>query len=170
MTRRTSLSVLASEFDNFLFAPIANDHNDMPLSVLSALARLNIDPWKEAAELAQLPREAATQRLVSSIGALLDGLSVHSEHRPIAARLIALLPRQGTSNIPLCGTSPDASAPTQSRIWLWTGAVFLIVTLASQWMLASPQTRAHANNAHRGVERGRSAPPVTTVVDTHMET
>src|ERR1700733_13440062 len=122
MTRCASLSVLASQFDNFLFAPIADDQNDTPLSVLSALARLNIDPWKEAAELAQLPREAATQRLASSIGALLDGLSAHSEHRPIAARLIALLPRQGSANIPLCGTSPDADETTQFRIWFWTVA------------------------------------------------
>jgi hypothetical protein len=67
MTHCASLSVLASEFDNFLFAPIVENQNDVPLSVLSALARSNIDPWKEAAELAQLPREAATRRLASSI-------------------------------------------------------------------------------------------------------
>jgi hypothetical protein len=109
MTRRTSLSVLASEFDNFLFAPIGDDQNDMPVSVLSALARLNIDPWKEAAELAQLPRETATQRLASSIGALHGGPTVPLEYRTIAARLIALLPRQGNSNIQPFGTSSSAS-------------------------------------------------------------
>src|SRR5271155_373945 len=91
---RSSLSVLGSEFDDFLFAPIGDDRNDMPLSVLSALARLDIDPWLEAAELARLPRETATQRLASSIAALPEGPSAHLEHGTIAARLIALLPRQ----------------------------------------------------------------------------
>jgi hypothetical protein len=148
MTRCASLSVLASEFDNFLFAPIVDNQNDVPLSVLSALARLNIDPWKEAAELAQLPREAATQRLASSIGALLDGLSVYTERRPIAARLIALLPRHGSASIPLCGESPDVDETAQFRIWVWTVVVCLVVTLVFQWMEVSPQTRAQADNAN----------------------
>ena len=73
MTRSPSFLVLGSEFDDFLFAPIGEDRNDMPLSVLSALARLDIDPWHEAAELARLPRETATQRLASLIAALPDG-------------------------------------------------------------------------------------------------
>ena len=34
----------------------------MLLSVLSALARLDIDPWQEAAQLAGLPGETATRR------------------------------------------------------------------------------------------------------------
>jgi hypothetical protein len=33
----------------------------MPLSVLSALARLDVDPWQEAAKLARLLEETATQ-------------------------------------------------------------------------------------------------------------
>lgn len=60
MIRSTSVSVLGSEFDDFLFAPIGEDKNDMPLSMLSALARLDIDPWQEAAELSRLPEETAT--------------------------------------------------------------------------------------------------------------
>jgi hypothetical protein len=41
---------LGPEFENFLFAPIGEDSNGMVLSVLSALARLDIDPWQEAAK------------------------------------------------------------------------------------------------------------------------
>ncbi|MGB7100358.1 MAG: hypothetical protein WBD95_16555, partial [Xanthobacteraceae bacterium] len=76
-TRSASVVVRASEFDNFLFAMIGEDRNEMPLSVLSALARLDIDPWQEAAELARVPRETATQRLALSIAALPDGSSAH---------------------------------------------------------------------------------------------
>jgi hypothetical protein len=47
MSSSASVSVLGTEFDDFLFAPIGEDRNDMPLSVLSALARLDIDPWQE---------------------------------------------------------------------------------------------------------------------------
>ena len=50
-----TVTQLSSEFNDFLFAPIAEDRHGMPLSVLSALARQNVDPWQEAANLASLP-------------------------------------------------------------------------------------------------------------------
>ena len=71
MTRSARVSALAPEFEDFLFAPIGEDMNGMLLSVVSALARLNIDPWQEAANLAQLPRTTATRRLAALIAALL---------------------------------------------------------------------------------------------------
>jgi hypothetical protein len=37
-----------SEYDDFLFASMGEDRNGLPLSVLSALARLDVDPWEEA--------------------------------------------------------------------------------------------------------------------------
>ena len=59
-TARTgSISQISSAFDDFLFAPIGEERNGMLLSVVSALARLNVDPWQEAANLAQLPRTSA---------------------------------------------------------------------------------------------------------------
>jgi hypothetical protein len=67
------VSVVGSEFNVFLFARVCEDRNDTPLSMLSALARLDLDPWQEAAELAQLPRESATRRLASSIATLAAG-------------------------------------------------------------------------------------------------
>jgi len=61
-----------TEFDNFLFAPIGEESNGMLLSVLSAMAPLDIDPWQEAAKLSGLPEGAATRRLASLIAALPD--------------------------------------------------------------------------------------------------
>ena len=55
--------ILQREFDDFLFVPIGADRNEMPLTVLSALSRLDLDPWEEAAELSELPKDTATQRL-----------------------------------------------------------------------------------------------------------
>jgi hypothetical protein len=44
-----------SEFNDFLFAPIGEDRNGMLVSVLSGLARSDVDPWQEATRLAELP-------------------------------------------------------------------------------------------------------------------
>ena len=42
----------------------------MPLSVVLALARLNLDPWQEAAELSELPKETAAATLETLIARL----------------------------------------------------------------------------------------------------
>jgi hypothetical protein len=91
MTRSSMASVLAPEFDDFLFAPIGEERNGMLLSVISALARLDIDPWQEAANLAQLPGTTATRRLASLIAPLPDRPSPNLDPGTIAARLIARL-------------------------------------------------------------------------------
>ena len=69
MTRSARVSVLTPEFDDFLFAPIGEERNGMLLSVLSALARLGVDPWLEVANLTRMPKETATARMVSLITA-----------------------------------------------------------------------------------------------------
>ena len=147
MTRSALVSALGTEFDDFLFSPIGEDRNDMPLSVLSALARLDIDPWQEAAELARLPREAATQRLASSIAALPDGPSAHLENGTIAARLIALLPRQASSNIPSRDTMLDAGEVTKFRAGMGMYVVFIVFMSIAQWLAASREPSAQADNA-----------------------
>ena len=63
MTRSASASIERSQFEAFLIAPIGLQQNGMLLSVLSALARLDIDPWHEAASLAKMSTEAATERM-----------------------------------------------------------------------------------------------------------
>lgn len=96
MSRPVSLD---PEFNDFLFASIGEEDNQMPLSVLSALARLGMDPWQEAAQLTRLPKDLATQRLASTIAALPPGHWATSDSGAIAARLLKLLPSQNTSNL-----------------------------------------------------------------------
>ena len=67
----------------------------MLVSVLSALARLDVDPWQAADELARLPQAEAIQRLALLIAPLPDGPATHRDPRRTADRLIALLPRPG---------------------------------------------------------------------------
>jgi hypothetical protein len=144
---RTSFSALASEFDDFLFAPIGKGRNDVPLSVLSALARLDIDPWQEAAELTRVSREVATQRLASLIAALPDEPSDLDSGR-IAARLVVLLPGQPSSKILMRGTLPDVDDVTKFRAGICMFAVFILITLAAQWILASRQASPEVDNTH----------------------
>jgi hypothetical protein len=151
MTRATSVPQLGSEFNTFLFAPIGEERNGMLLSVLSALARLDVDPWHEAAELAGLPGKIATERLASLIATLPDGPSTPRDPRTIAARLIALLPRPARSDIPLRKTIPGAGALTDSRaakiFTILLSVVFVAFVLTTQWVLVTHQSRAQADNA-----------------------
>jgi hypothetical protein len=64
------------------------------VTVLSALARQNVDPWEEAADLSRLPRDKATKRLTLII-AVIPGLSsTLSDPAALTCRLVALLPRR----------------------------------------------------------------------------
>ena len=139
MTQSASISVLGSEFDDFLFSPIGKDKNDTPLNVLSALARLGIDPWQEAAELTGLPRENAIERLAFSIATLPDRASTHLEHGAIAARLIALLPRQTSSEILTGGTLANDGDVTKFRAGIYMSVVLIAFTLVAQWVVVSRQ-------------------------------
>jgi len=94
MALRSPYTLINSEFNQFLFAPIGEEGNGMMLSVVSALTRLDIDPWEEAAQLAGLPKEIAAATLNQLIDRLPRGLWMRSDTPGIAARLIELLPQR----------------------------------------------------------------------------
>jgi hypothetical protein len=135
-----------SEFNDFLFAPIGEDRDGMLVSVLSGLARSDVDPWQEAARLAELPEETATQRLASLIGALPDRVASYPESRTIAARLVALLPLPLASSGVSQGASGSAWAAMNSRPW-WIYVVAMSFVLGSQFLIASHQLPARSDHA-----------------------
>jgi hypothetical protein len=148
MTRSVWVTALGSEFDNFLFAPIAEEGNGMMLSVISALARLNLDPWQEANNLAELPGETATKRLASLlIAALPEGPSTSRDPQTIAARLTALLPSRASANIARRKTLFGADATIKLRLGVAMFVFFAAFMLASQWIVASHQQSAQLDNA-----------------------
>ena len=148
MTHSVSASHLGSEFDDFLFAPIGEDRNGMLLSALSALARLDLDPWQEAAKLAGWPRETAIQRLASLIAGLPDRPSIHQDPGTIAARLIALLPRPASSNIPPHKALLGAGAVAHPRAIIYMYVILMVFALGAQWIAASHQPPAQIDNNH----------------------
>ena len=80
-------------FEAFLSASIGPDADGSELTVLSALARLGLDPWSEAAHLAALPRDAAAQALALTLAELPPGNRTLADMADIASRLADRLPR-----------------------------------------------------------------------------
>jgi hypothetical protein len=83
---------LVTGFERFLYSFVGQDDNGMPLSVLSLIARHDVDPWEEAAKLSQLPERTAVTQLASLLGPPAHVPAELEERALVAARLIALLP------------------------------------------------------------------------------
>ncbi len=69
----------------------------MVLSVLSALARQDVDPWTEAERLSQLPKDKAVTEMLAFLDAMPSRALESVDRMAVAARLCALLPRRTTS-------------------------------------------------------------------------
>jgi len=133
----------------------------MPVSMLSGLARSDVDPWQEAAKLAQLPGETATKELAALIGALPAGAAPPSDPSKIATRLIALLPRRGGLSGEAQVTTQSAWSAMNSRPW-WIYVVFMCFVLGTQFMIASHQlpTKSASVEMKSGTTNFPPAPPV----------
>jgi len=135
--------MLRKDFDEFLFSSVGNDANGNPLTLLTVLARLGVDPWEEAADLAHLSREPAMQRLASRLEAMPNGPSSAADTVNIATRLIALLHRAPSRKPALPkAPRPEALEPEKTpkmpgmRVALYwlIGLLFLFM---AQWALSS---------------------------------
>jgi len=150
MTHAALSPLIGPEFDEFLGASIGEDRNGTTLSVLSALARLDVDPWQEATSLAQMPREAAAVRLSVLIDALPHTPASAIPSKTSAADLVALLPKGKTPNVrPSDGLLPATGLPqTQILTALIAFAItMLIVFTMSALFSAAPGTGAQPRAA-----------------------
>ena len=148
MALSISAPLLGSQFNDFLFASVGEEKNGMMLSVVSALARLDLDAWQETANLAILPRTMATERLTSLIAALPDEFLVHEDPAEIALRLIVRLPRQGYSDAQAGknanGLTTRATIQTQTYLLVALVMMLIIENLA---LAGRQQPTVHDNNA-----------------------
>jgi len=106
MASTDAFALRRSGLNEFLFAPVGTESNGMTLSVVSLLARQGTDPWQEASRLAGLPKAEATENLSRIIASLPTSVWPQPAATTIAARLIALLPKQAEN----LGQSRSASA------------------------------------------------------------
>jgi len=95
MTLPARFSLLHSDLNDLLFASVGDQQNGMSLNVVSALTRLGVDPWEEAARLAALPRPLAVEALAPRIAQLPVGQEQLADNLAISRRLVELLPSPG---------------------------------------------------------------------------
>lgn len=139
MTLRPEFTLGHSEYNAFLFASVGEEAAGVQLTVLTALTRLGLDPWQEAARLSDLPREAAARALAATIATLPEGDWKSSESGTIAARLVDCLPARSAPAVPslkdraLKGRAPTAGRSEENKMkpgherWLVWGVVFVAV-------------------------------------------
>lgn len=134
----TQLSDLESQYDAFLFASLS-ETDEVTLSVLSLLARQDVDPWQEAARLTQLPKAQATNSLAAKIWKSNSERWPPSEASILAAHLIELLPSHSHC-------SPLWAGDETGRLMFWMVAWMLFMSVAIS-----------GNNMHKSTN-GSSAP------------
>ena len=96
MRKSEIFSLGHSDLNGFLFSAIGREPSGVTLSVVSFLARLDVDPWREAGRLATLPRDTAKEWLAQTIASAPTSIWSLPEANVIAARLVTLLPRRAT--------------------------------------------------------------------------
>jgi hypothetical protein len=123
MTLPANFSLLHSELNDFLFAELGEEENGSPLSVLSALTRLGVDPWAEGARLSKLSKDAAARSLVTMIEMFPPEKRSFSEVMALAEKLARLLPQglDAATGIVVAGSrrrAPSRAMPMMTiRSW-----------------------------------------------------
>ena len=141
----SSPSSLSPSFNAFLFATVCEGRDEAPVSVISALARLDLDPWTEAAELASMPAAGAAERLSSLLAGVSDGPAALPDRETLAARLVGLLPTPVKTNAkPGAGTAAVLGSPyLQSLGVMWL--IILAFMALSAWVAPAPAGGAHGS-------------------------
>jgi hypothetical protein len=164
ITRSRKPDFLGAEFNEFLFAPIGADASGTSVTVVSALARLDLDPWAEAANLTRLPGAIATQKLAELIARFPEITSARVDSSNIAARLTALLPGRIRSNI----ATPQIPLPTlplaaQSLMAPRFVLLLLFITMAVMFGTQVVMAQFHPTKIQNSTQTAAStATPVKT--------
>ena len=128
MAEPKSLNPHLPEFERFLHASVGEDRNGYAVTVLSTLARLDLDPWKETAELVMLGHDAAQARLGTLLARFRDVPALASDHGRIARDLSLLLPEGRASGSLKRGVSTvaDGHPGRSGAIWAVLAIIFLL--------------------------------------------
>ena len=122
----------------------------MTLSVVSALARLGLDPWREAAQLTRLPKAQAIAALTALFGRLPGGHDATPDAAAQATRLIGLLPL-----ITAAGARPPARPRRAARPRLGLGEICLLLVLGALAITLASQSYDSGNETPPAI----AAPP-----------
>lgn len=160
MGSRAMLLSNESLYDAFLEAPLGEQLNGMTVSVFSALARLGIDPRREAERLARLSDTAAAASLESMIAQVSDGNWIAFDAKDVAKRAIGLLPSlrakisepaKGKGGLPL-GDILSRPKP----VWVW---IVLLVLAGAVCFTILPRGQS-SSDAPAFYSPSSTAPPI----------
>ena len=140
-------------YGSFLRASVQEYQDGGSLSVLSALARLDLDAWSEASELARLPTDAAVQRLSSLLRRVRSVPDEHIGTKALAAELIKLLPSPAA-------VKPPVLQP-RSRLTTALTAALIAMVISSMIMfgLDFVAQQDHASLPQAQLQAGPEATP-----------
>jgi hypothetical protein len=134
MSRMDYFQQGGTPFDGFLYATLGEDSRGHAVSVLSALARLQLDPWDEAADLADLPRTRAQTRLEGLLARFADVPALARDSA--ARRLVALLPQSsGRAASPVAAGLPTGLLSVLGPV---VALLLLVWMLAQVFLLGVP--------------------------------
>jgi hypothetical protein len=159
---RSRFSTLSASYDDFLFAPVCEDANGMRLSVLSALARMNVDPWDEATRLAAMPKAIAEKTLLSILDLVSDRSWKSPEAAAVAARLVRLLPQPGEAATVAATATANATGATAQRKsywWVWVG-FWVVMTLMMPHHQAATTNTGTVTSESGATSQSKSGDPV----------
>ena len=131
MARSAVLHPDGSDYDGFLYAFVGADRNGSMVTVLSTLARLGLDPWKEASELTGLSKGAALTRLGVLLKKSSDVPTLTDDHETVARELISLLPVGTGRRVPLQSGTSESGVPLGAVVTISAIAVVLVVLTQS---------------------------------------
>lgn len=135
MTLRPLYAPLRPDLDKFLQATVGEEHDGVPLTMISALARLDLDPWDEAGRLSSLAKPEAGEQLARTIVRLAGTRWPTPEARRIADDLIELLPTRAQTREAAAGSfAKHPTLASGKRFWL---ICLLLLAAAVAAMIAS---------------------------------
>ena len=161
MALRSEYSLGHSEYNAFLFAAVGEEKIGMPLTVLTALTRLGIDPWQEAARLADLSKDAALRTFSATIAKLPEGDWKAADSEAIAQRLLNWLPGKSTKAVP--AVAVKRSLADRMKLGFAPWLVWSALALA---VLAGDGVSAGRSQSRTGAARRRDDPAVALVSPT----
>ena len=129
MTGRPDCAPSRARYTHFLFTVVGSERRDArnsgeDITILTALARMGVDPWEEAARLAVLPRVEAAQSLETTFVNLPDIHWAAGDAAGTARRIVDKLPE-------LSRHGPAILGPWIFLTWRFWAAAGLVLALVA---------------------------------------
>jgi hypothetical protein len=122
--------------ERFLRATVGEDVNGINISVISMLARLEVDPWTEASDLAAMPDGPARKRLDTLMTRFKDVPTLGRDQGQIISALLDLLPKKkAAENLSSLNVAAGLPAAALGVPLYW----YIITSLILGWIISLAQ-------------------------------